>query len=121
MVKEAEEHAEEDKKLREYADTKNEAESFIGSTEKTLKELGDKVTSDEKTKIEDNIKNLKESLDKNDDINTIKSKLEELKQSSYSIAQKLYETSNAQPNQEAQTNSNASGKADDVEYEVKDA
>ena len=119
MVKEAEAHADEDKKLKEKQDSKNEADSLIYQTEKSLKELGDKVSDSDKSSVETAIKKLKESLEK-DNIEDIKSDTENLKQASYKIAEQLYK-------QQAETNSGKtesgkddSGTADDVEYEVKD-
>jgi len=66
MKKEAELHAEEDKKKKELIEKKNEADSLIFQTEKTLKEAGDKLQADEKTAIEDSVKALKEAKDKED-------------------------------------------------------
>ena len=71
MRKEAEEHKEEDAKRKEAADTKNEAEQLVFQTEKSLKDLGDKVTDSEKEEAEALIKDLKEALEK-DDIEEIK-------------------------------------------------
>lgn len=118
MVKDAEVHAEEDKKLREKQDAKNEADSLIYQTEKSLKDLGDKVSSSDKIACEDAIKELKAVID-GDDVEAIKSKIEALKQSSYKIAEQLYNQQSTSPEQNA-SNSESSGKADDVEYEVHD-
>lgn len=118
MVKDAEVHAEEDKKLREKQDAKNEADSLIYQTEKSLKDLGDKVSSSDKIACEDAIKELKAVID-GDDVEAIKSKIEALKQSSYKIAEQLYNQQSTSPEQNA-SNSEPSGKADDVEYEVHD-
>ena len=93
MIKEAELHAEEDKRLKEEIDTKNEAESLINSTEKSIKDLGDKVSEEEKQSCNSKIEQLRKSLSEND-ITKIKSDLEELKQASYSIAEKLYANNN---------------------------
>ena len=118
MVKDAEAHADEDKKLREKQDAKNEADSLIYQTEKSLKELGDKVSSSDKTACEDAIKELKAVID-GDDVDAIKSKTETLKQASYKIAEQLYKQQSTEPGQ-GTSNSESSGKADDVEYEVHD-
>lgn len=119
MVKEAEAHADEDKKLKEMQDSKNEADSLIYQAEKSLKELGDKVNDSDKSSVETAIKKLKESLEK-DNVEDIKSDTENLKQVSYKIAEQLYK-------QQAETNSgktesgkNDSGTTDDVQYEVHD-
>ena len=75
MRKEAEEHAEEDKKKKEEADLRNEAEQMIFQTEKSIKDLGDKIDSKEKEEAEGLIKDLKEALEK-DDIEDIKTNRE---------------------------------------------
>jgi len=89
MVKEAEMHAEEDKREKEKAEARNEADNLIYSTEKNLKDLGDKVQPAEKSKVEDAIASLKKALESGD-VGAIKGKTEELKQSSYKIAEELY-------------------------------
>ncbi|MDR2941195.1 MAG: molecular chaperone DnaK [Treponema sp.] len=89
MVKEAELHAEEDKKEREKAEVQNEADSMIYSTEKNIKDLGDKVNSADKSKTEEAIADLKKALESGD-IQSIKSKTETLKQVSYKIAEEIY-------------------------------
>jgi len=94
MVKEAEMHAEEDKREKEKAEARNEADNLIYSTEKNLKELGDKVQAAEKSKIEDAVAALKKALESGD-TQAIKSKTEELKQASYKIAEELYKQQNA--------------------------
>ena len=120
MQKDAEMHAEEDKKIREMADTKNEADSFINSTEKSLRDYGDKLSSDEKSKVEAALSKLKEEKEKNN-INDLKKALEDAKQASYIIGQKMYESQQAsQPHPDVNNTSN-SGSSDGVDYEVKDA
>ena len=116
MVKDAEAHAEDDRKLREKADTKNEADSLIYQTEKSIKDLGDKVSTSDKDACESAIAELKKALE-TDNIDDIKSKIESLKQASYKIAEQLYKQNSAGPEQSTATNT---GKADDVEYEVHD-
>ena len=116
MVKDAEAHAEDDRKLREKADTKNEADSLIYQTEKSIKDLGDKVSTSDKDACESAIAELKKALE-TDNIDDIKSKIESLKQASYKIAEQLYKQNSAGPEQSTAANT---GKADDVEYEVHD-
>ena len=116
MVKDAEAHAEDDRKLREKADTKNEADSLIYQTEKSIKDLGDKVSASDKDACESAIAELKKALE-TDNIDDIKSKIESLKQASYKIAEQLYKQNST--GQEQSTAANT-GKADDVEYEVHD-
>lgn len=120
MQKDAEMHAEEDKKIREMADTKNEADSFINATEKSLKDYGDKLSSDEKSKVEAALSKLKEEKDKNN-IDDLKKALEDAKQASYIIGQKMYESQQASQPQSDMNNTSNSGSSDGVDYEVKDA
>jgi molecular chaperone DnaK len=119
-VKEAEKFAEEDKKKKEEVEVKNTADSTIYQIEKSLKDLGDKVSADEKQKVEDAIKELKEKME-GTDIEAIKKATESLNEVFHPIAQKLYE----QASQEAQTDSQETqgNDADDVvdaDYEVVD-
>lgn len=120
MQKDAEMHAEEDKKIREMADTKNEADSFINSTEKSLKDYGDKLSSDEKSKVEAALSKLKEEKEKNN-INDLKKALEDAKQASYIIGQKMYESQQTSQPHPDMSNTSNSGSSDGVDYEVKDA
>ncbi|MCL1836181.1 MAG: molecular chaperone DnaK [Treponema sp.] len=89
MVKEAELHAEEDKKERERAEVRNEADSMIYSTEKNIKDLGDKVSAEDKAKAEEAIADLRKALE-GGEIQAIKDKTEALKQASYKIAEEIY-------------------------------
>ncbi len=90
MVKEAESHAEDDKKFRELVDVRNQADGLIHATEKSLKELGDKVTAEERGNIENAIADLKKAIE-SDSKEAIEKKLEALGEASASMAQKLYE------------------------------
>jgi molecular chaperone DnaK len=95
MVRDAEAHAEEDKKLRELVDARNQADSLIHSVNKSVKELGDdKVTADEKAAVEAAVKALEEAM-KGDDKDTITAKTEELAKVSHGIAEKAYAETNA--------------------------
>ena len=94
MVKEAELHAEEDKKEREKAEVRNEADSMIYSTEKNIKDLGDKVSAADKAKTEEAIAALRKALESGD-IPSIKEKTEALKQASYKIAEEIYKQQGA--------------------------
>ncbi|MDR1286611.1 MAG: molecular chaperone DnaK [Treponema sp.] len=91
MVKEAELHAEEDKKEREKAEVRNEADSMVYSTEKNIKDLGDKVNAEDKAKAEEAIAALRRALESGD-ISAIKEKTEALRQVSYKIAEEIYKT-----------------------------
>ncbi len=90
MQKDAESHAEEDKKRREVIDLKNQADQLVYSTEKTLKEHGEKVSADTRGKIENAINNLKETA-KGDDGDAIKKAIENLGQVSQELGKVLYE------------------------------
>ena len=92
MVKEAEENAEADKKKREMVDARNQADSLVNETEKNLKEHGDKVPESDKNKIEVDIEELKKVKD-NDNLEAIKSKTEELVQSSLKLGEAIYKQS----------------------------
>ncbi len=143
MVREAEAHAEEDKRERERIEARNEADALIYQTEKTLKELGDKVGGGEKDTIENAVKDLKTAME-GSDLEAIKQKTEALKQASYKLSEELYKHAQggaggaqggpggfgAQPGSEGgfagQAGQDASGagpdtkNADDVDYKVVD-
>ncbi len=89
MVKDAEAHAEEDKQRRELIEARNAADSLIYSTEKSLKEYGDKIDASQKKAIEDAIVDLKGALDK-EDAEAIKSKTETLMQASMKLGEAVY-------------------------------
>ena len=88
-VKEAEAYAAEDKKRRESVDIRNNADQMIYQTEKTVSEFGDKLSADEKAKIETAKEALKEAL-KGEDIDAIKAKQEELQKEIYAVSEKVY-------------------------------
>lgn len=89
MVKDAEAHAEEDKKFKEVVDARNQADSLIHSTEKTMSELGDKVTDEERTAAESAIAELKEVI-KSDNKDEIEAKTKILTDASAKMAERLY-------------------------------
>jgi molecular chaperone DnaK len=139
MVKEAELHAEEDKREKEKAEARNEADTMAYSTEKNIKDLGDKVNGEDKAKTEEAIADLRQALT-GEDIQAIKDKTEALKQISYKIAEEVYKQAGAQ--QQGQNGPNPGGSdggspgdgpsgsgpsgsdntksAEDVDYEVVD-
>lgn len=94
MVKDAEEHAAEDKKRREGVEVRNQAETLIHSTEKSLKEYGDKVSSQDKEQIETAISDLKSALD-GTDIEEVTTKMQKLAEVSMKLGQAMYEASQA--------------------------
>jgi molecular chaperone DnaK len=89
MVKDAEAHAADDKKRRELAEARNHLDTLIYTTEKSLKEYGDKVDSGDKQSIEEAITKAKKALESND-LSTIKSAEEELTRSSHKLAEAMY-------------------------------
>ncbi len=89
IIKEAEQHAEEDRKKKELAEARNQADSIIYSVEKSLRELGDKVPEDLKKEVEEKINALKKAME-GDDIEAIKRASDELTQASYRLAEILY-------------------------------
>ncbi|HEX6957698.1 MAG TPA: molecular chaperone DnaK [Ferrovibrio sp.] len=95
MVKEAEEHAAEDKKRREGVEAKNQAEALIHSTEKTLSELGDKVAAGDKTEIEAAVAELKKTVE-GGDAEAIRAKMQALAQVSMKLGEALYKTQGEQ-------------------------
>ena len=106
MRKEAEENKEKDAKRKEEAETKNEAEQLVFQTEKTMKDLGDKVDSKEKEEIENLIKDLKEKLTK-DNIEDIKKAKDTLQEKAMAMATKLYEqNANSEKEENSQTDGN---------------
>ncbi|HEY9078638.1 molecular chaperone DnaK [Magnetovibrio sp.] len=97
MVKDAEAHAEEDKKRRALVDAKNHAESLVHDTEKNVKEYGDKVSADDKTAIETAIQDTKSVLeDENADADAIKAKTDALMQAAMKLGEAMYKDSQAE-------------------------
>ena len=94
MVKDAEEHAEEDKKRRESVEVKNQAEALLHQTEKSLSEHGDKISGDEKSAIETDIEALKTAIE-SDNREDIQSKLEALATSSMKLGEAIYKSEQA--------------------------
>ena len=111
-VKEAEEYAAEDKKRREAVDVRNNADQMIYQTEKTITDLGDKVTEEEKAKINTAKDALKEAL-KGEDIDAIKARQEDLQKELFAISEKLYKAANPEGAQAA-----PEGQADPNVYEA---
>ncbi|HEX6550869.1 MAG TPA: Hsp70 family protein, partial [Gammaproteobacteria bacterium] len=89
MVKDAEAHAEEDRKLRELVDARNQADNLIHAAEKSLKELGDKVTGEERAAVESAISDLRDVI-KKDDKAVIETKAQALAEASGKLAERLY-------------------------------
>ncbi len=119
MVKEAEANKEADNKRKEEADLKNESEQLIFATERSIKDLGDKVSSSDKEKAEKEIKELREALDKND-LEDIKAKKEKLNESAMALGAKVYEEA-AKANQAAQGNAGNTEESSKKDDNIKDA
>ncbi len=122
MVKEAESNAEADKKKKDSAEVKNNAQSLIGAAERIVKDFEGKISDDDKSKLEEQKSALKKALDENKAVDELKKLSEELQQTMYSISQKAYqqvqqETSQGQASGDAQSSQDSSGenkKDDDV-------
>ncbi len=111
MVREAESHAADDKKKRELIEARNHADSLVYSTEKSLKEYGDKIGDDEKKKIEEAAAALKKAME-GDDPDAIKQATEALTQASHKLAEAIY--AKAQAEGAAQPGAEAAGDAGDT-------
>jgi len=94
MVKDSEQHADEDKKLREAVDAKNQGDAAVYQTEKLLKENEEKISADSRAKIEAAIERLKEALEKEDGAE-IKSATEDLNQAWHSVSEEMYKQATA--------------------------
>lgn len=128
MKKDAEEHSVEDKKKREMIDVKNQAESLVYTTEKSLKEYGDKVDDATKNNIQEKIKNLQQVLqDQSNDVEKIKSAMQELATTAQKLGEEMYKAEQEkQKNESQQQESQQKEKqqdepqAQDAEFEEKD-
>jgi molecular chaperone DnaK len=113
MVADAESHAEEDRKFRELVDARNQADSLMHASEKTLSEMGDKASSEERLEIENAVKDLKTVVDK-DDLEAIQAKTAALAEASGKLAQKLYAEQAEQASAEGGSGEGAASGGDDV-------
>jgi molecular chaperone DnaK len=122
-VKEAEKYAEEDRKLKEKVEARNNADSLVYQTEKTLKEMGDKLDPADKKRIEDEVQKVKDALQK-DNTDDIKKSTEDLTKVFYEISAKLYQQAgSAAGGAQGQGGPEGSGEKDnvvDADYEVVD-
>ena len=122
-VKDAEAHAAEDKKKKEEVEVKNNAESLVYSSEKTLEEVGDKISAEEKAKVQTEIDNVKKALETNN-TETIKDATEKLTTVFYQMSEQLYKQNAAAAGTEGQ-NAGAEGATNDgnvydADYKVED-
>jgi molecular chaperone DnaK len=120
MVEEAEKFEEDDKKRREIIETKNQAENLIYTTEKSLTDLGEKVNSNERTRINEIIERLKETI-KDEDIRKIQAEMKELTQAFHEISIRTYQQTGQQdPQREKPTEEKKDEGSVDAEYKVMD-
>ena len=120
MVDEAKKFEEEDKKRRDIVETKNQAENLIYSTEKSLTYLGEKVNSNERTRINEIIERLKETI-KNEDIHKIQSEMKELTQAFHDISIRTYQQTGQQDKQREKPKEEKKDEGSvDAEYKVMD-
>ena len=121
MISDAEANADTDKDFRELVDIKNQADQVIHATEKSLEDLGEKVTNEERSNIESSLNDVKEAI-KTDDKDKIESKLKMLSEASVGIAQKAFEEAQAKAQNETQSDeSDDEENVVDAEYEEVDS
>ncbi len=124
-IKDAELHSQEDKKKKEEIEVKNNAESLVYNSEKTLEELGDKVSAEEKSKVEEEIANTKKALESND-TEAIKDATDKLTKVFYALSEKLYgqvkaaNEANATSAGEGGTATDENGNVYNADYKVED-
>ena len=120
-IKEAEAHAEEDKKRKEYVETKNQADNMVYSLEKLLKENGDKLSAEDKKRLEDAIEKAKKDFE-SEDVEVVKKALDELTKVSNEVFTKMYQNANPQgangADQNGTNGTNGNDKKDDGDPEV---
>jgi molecular chaperone DnaK len=90
MQQDAELHAEEDKKRKELVEAVNQADSLVYATEKSLKDLGDKVDEETKSNVEKEVESLKKIVEKGDNVDDLKAGIESLTQASHKLAEIMY-------------------------------
>jgi len=114
MVQEAEANAETDNKRREQVDLKNQADSLAYQAEKQIKELEDKISADDKSKVEGQVKDLREALEK-EDYDRLKTLITELQQTLYAVGSSVYQQADGHPSDEGPSGgTQPPGSADDV-------
>ena len=120
MVREAEEHADEDRQMREKVETKNQAEGLIHSVRKTVNELGDKADESEKATIESAISDLESAINSDASTDQIRSKTEALANASHSLAAKAYSEASAQAEADQDSAPESTGDSDVVDAEFEE-
>ncbi len=124
MRKDAEEHAEEDRRRAEEVETRNQADQLVYSVERTLSDLGDKVSQEKRTEIEDHLRSLRDKIASNAPLDELKKAMQQLSGSAQQLAEEAYKQAQtqgetgpeAQPSQEGREASSAGEEADDGEY-----
>ena len=121
MVRDAESHAEDDRRRREEAEVRNQADTLVYQTKKLLQEQGDKISGDEKERVESGLSALESALE-GGDISAIRTATETLMAASQTFAQKLYEQAAAEQGQAAGATDGTSSPNDDevVDAEIVD-
>jgi molecular chaperone DnaK len=126
MVKEAQQHSEEDKKKKESVEVRNQADSLIYATEKSLKDYGDKIEAKDKENIQKKLDDFKKLLENEKDTDKIKAAMEDLSKASHKLAEAVYKEAQAkqqkqqQQQQQQQSQSGAQEQAQQQETENKD-
>ena len=118
-IKEAEQHAEEDKKRKELVETKNQADNLVYSLEKLLKDNGDKLTDDDKKKLQEAIEKAKKDFE-SEDIEVVKKAIDELTNASNGIVSKMYQSAQNNANGNAGNNGTGDNNGSDPEVVVDD-
>ena len=118
-IKDAEAHASEDKKRKEEIEVKNTAESLVYSTEKTLEELGDKISGEEKAQVEEEVANTKKAIEAND-VEQMKEASDKITKVFGEVAQKLYSQANPNGAQAGGPSVDEDGNVVDADYKVED-
>jgi molecular chaperone DnaK len=120
MVRDAEQHAAEDRRRREEAEARNSADTIVYQTEKLLREQSDKIPADEKEKVEAALNEVKEAL-AGSDVDRINRTLESLKTASQAMGQRMYEQASQQHNAAGGADSSGTSGGSGSEDEVVDA
>ncbi len=126
MRREAEQYEEEDRKRLERVEVRNEADQLVYSVEKSLREFGDRLSSEKRSEIEGKVKNLKESLGRDAELAELRQGIEELRQASFELGQQVYQQQQAQTGAEAEGTPRGDdqepgeGEYVDAEYEKED-
>ncbi|MCB9639486.1 MAG: molecular chaperone DnaK [Myxococcales bacterium] len=119
MVNDSERFADEDKKRREIIEVKNTADTMIYRTEKMIKESGDKVSAEKKVALESKVEKLRQLKDSSEDLNELKTLMEEIEKDSYAIAEEMYKQATDEGGEEGASAGSGDDDVIDAEYEEK--